>query len=77
MLHWFFTTANCGIPFCTRLRDTESLKAAAAVQKNAVMYDASQRSRHLEPIFRLLLKVAVMGARECEYRIFGQRLLCS
>jgi len=33
--------------------------------------EASQRSLQNEPIFRLLLKVAVMGAHQCEYdRIF-------
>jgi hypothetical protein len=31
---------------------------------------ASLRSLHYEPIFRLLLKVAVIGALKSEYRIF-------
>ena len=30
----------------------------------------SQRSLHNEPIFRLLLKVAVNGVFQCEFRIF-------
>ena len=31
---------------------------------------ASQRSLHNEPIFRLLLKVAVKGTQQCEFRNF-------
>ena len=31
---------------------------------------ASLRSLHYEPIFRLLLKAAVIGALKSEYRIF-------
>ena len=35
---------------------------------------ASQRSFHNEPIFRLLLKVAVKGAHECELRNISRDL---
>ena len=34
--------------------------------------ETSQRSLHNEPIFRLLLKVAVKGVSQCEFRIFSR-----
>ena len=36
-------------------------------------FETSRRSHHIEPIFRLLLKVAVIGTRQCEFSIFAGR----
>ena len=51
-----------------------SLQLGAGVNSLTTARAASQRSLHNEPIFRLLLKVAVNGVSQCEFRIFSRTL---
>ena len=63
-----------GTPFFIRLslNDLEALSTHWFFSKNILGEDwsASQRSLHNEPIFRLLLKVAVKGTQQCEFLNF-------
>ena len=51
-----------------------SLQLGARLYLVAAAPSASQRSLHNEPIFRLLLKVAVNGVSQCEFEIFSRTL---
>ena len=53
-------------------RATEQLRSVAASKfcPHKRRCQASQRSLHIAPIFRLLLKVAVNGTQQCDFLIF-------
>ena len=51
-------------------RQTANTESPALVMYPGPVSAASQRSLHTEPIFRLLLKVAVNGAHQCDFYNF-------